>query len=217
MKIKKIHNRSILFTYEGKDIPSGWDLNIQLIKGSHCNYIIDTGLGSLSVAPIKEMIKSDAKPTIVILTHHHWDHVWGNGEFRGCTIVSHALCREMMLRKWDEMLQKNGGYVRGNAELVLPNMTFDHELHFPEDRIRLVYSPGHTVDSICVLDEADRVINVGDNIGDNMDEIVPDLTCEKDVFIQSLAVYQAMDFDALISGHNIVTDKGIFDKILKLL
>ena len=217
MKIEKIRNRSVLFTYEAKDIPSDWDLNIQLIKGEHNNYIIDTGLGSMSMEPVKQMIQSDAKPSVVIITHHHWDHVWGNGEFGGCTIVSHTLCREMIGQRWIRCCKKNGGFVRGNAQLVLPNVTFDHELCFAEDKIRLVYAPGHSVDSICVLDEMDRVINVGDNIGDNMDEIVPDLACDKDVYAKSLSIYRAMDFDVLLSGHNVPADKAILEAIQRLL
>lgn len=75
MKIRKIKDRGVLFTHSNP----GWDLNVYLIMGRKCNYIIDTGLGSLSIDPIKDYIKNDNKKTIVINTHYHWDHVWGNG------------------------------------------------------------------------------------------------------------------------------------------
>lgn len=45
--------------------------NVQLIMGNKYNYIVDTGLGSLNIAPIKEYIKHENKPIIVINTHHH--------------------------------------------------------------------------------------------------------------------------------------------------
>ena len=75
MEINKLKNRNIIFTYNN---PDGWDLNLQLVKGNKYNYIIDTGLGSLSILPVINYIKDDKKPTIVINTHSHWDHIWGN-------------------------------------------------------------------------------------------------------------------------------------------
>ena len=89
MKIEKIKNRGILFTYSTS---SDWDMNIYLILGSKYNYIIDTGLGSSDTAPVREYIKHDSKPVFVINTHHHWDHIWGNSSLREYTIISHKLC-----------------------------------------------------------------------------------------------------------------------------
>ncbi|WP_233354764.1 MBL fold metallo-hydrolase [Paenibacillus sp. JZ16] len=214
LQIQKIKNRSFLFT---NHIPTGWDLNVQLIMGDRNNYIIDTGLGSRNIEPVKEYIKHDSKPTIVINTHHHWDHIWGNGSFRDCIIISHKLCREMMESGWEGMIQKNMRFVEGEAELVLPNLTFDNELYFPEDNIRLIYTPGHTVDSISVLDELEQVIHVGDNVGDSMDEIIPSIYVEQDLYIQTLLKYKEMDFDTCISGHNVMLDKQVIEQILSKL
>lgn len=209
MIVQKIKNRSVLFTYS-----LGWNLNIHLIKGKINNYIIDTGLGSLSLEPVMEYIKDDNKPIIVINTHYHWDHVWGNSTLDNCIIISHKLCRDIIELKWEEMMQKNKSYVDGEVERCLPNLVFENELYFPDDRIRIIYTPGHTIDSISVIDEEEKVINVGDNIGDNLDEIVPNVECDKNLYIDTLIKYQNIDFDTCISGHNIVLDKNIIGKIL---
>ncbi|TCZ80051.1 MBL fold metallo-hydrolase [Paenibacillus albiflavus] len=214
MKIQKIKNRSVLFT---KTQPAGWDLSVQLIMGNKYNYLIDTGLGSSFIEPVKEYIKNETKPLIVINTHYHWDHIWGNGSFRDCTIISHKLCREMMESNWDEMIQKYSKHMVGEAELVLPTITFDSELYFPEDQIRLVYTPGHTIDSISVIDELEKIIHVGDNIGDTLDELLPSLAVSKEDYRKTLLQYQAMDFDTCLSGHNIVLDKQVIEQILNLL
>lgn len=214
MKIKRIKNRSIVFT---NTVPSGWDLNIQLIMGNKYNYIVDTGLGSLSIAPIKEYIKYDNKPIIVINTHHHWDHIWGNSSFGNSMVISHKLCREMMELNWNEMIQRNKQHIFGEVEMHLPNLTFEEEIYFPEDQIRIIYTPGHTIDSISVVDEVDKVINVGDNIGDSIDEIVPSIYGEKAQYINSLLKYNEIDFDTCISGHNVILEKGIINKILAML
>lgn len=211
MKIEKIKKRSVLFTFNRS---TEWDLNLQLILGKRYNYIIDTGLGSLSIDPIKEYIKKDTKPIIVINTHYHWDHIWGNSSFKDCIIISHRLCREIIESKWDEMIRKNRYYIDGEVEKCLPNLVFEKELYFPEDKIRIIYTPGHTIDSISVLDEEEKVINAGDNIGDTIEEIVPQIKCEKEIYRDTLLRYKEMDFDTCISGHNVVLDKDVIDKIM---
>jgi len=147
MKIRKIKDREVLFTHSNP----GWDLNVYLIMGRKCNYIIDTGLGSLSIDPIKDYIKNDNKKTVVINTHYHWDHVWGNGSLKNCIIIS-QLCREMIQSKWEEVIEKNNQYRYGEVAIYLPNLVFEKELYFPEDKIKLFYTPGHTLDSISVID-----------------------------------------------------------------
>lgn len=214
MKIQKIKNRGILFT---SNVSSEWDLNIYLIMGEKYNYIIDTGVGSLSIDPIVEYIKKNNKPTILINTHHHWDHIWGNSSLRDYIIISHKLCKEMIESKWEDMILKNKQYCHGEVEMCLPNLTFERELYFSEDKIRIIYTPGHTIDSISVIDEEEKVINVGDNVGDTMEEIIPSIYCEKDLYIDTLLKYKELDFDICLSGHNKILGKEVIDKILSKL
>ncbi|HYE67244.1 MAG TPA: MBL fold metallo-hydrolase [Anaerovoracaceae bacterium] len=213
MKIEKISSRNIIFKYKIAD----WDLNIQLIMGKKFNYIIDSGLGASSTAPIMEYLRNNSKPMILINTHFHWDHIWGNHTFKDCTIISHRLCRELILIKWDEMTDKNKQFIKGDIQMCLPNLVFEDTLYFPDDKIRIIYTPGHTTDSISVLDEEERIINVGDNIGDTMDEIVPSIGTNKDTYINTLQRYKSIDFDTCISGHNVTLRKEVFDMIHKEL
>lgn len=213
MQIRNIKNRGVLFT----DSNPGWDLNIYLIIGKKYNYIIDTGLGSFSIDQVKEYIKNDNKETIVINTHYHWDHVWGNGSLRDCIIVSHKLCREMIQSKWEEMIQKNNQYCYGEVEMYLPNLLFEEELYFAEDKIKLFHTPGHTLDSISVLDEEEAVLFLGDNVGDSMEDIIPSIACEKDVYVNTLKKYEQMNFDTCVSGHNTILTKEVIGRILRMM
>lgn len=209
MIIQKIGTRSTLFTFGVTE----WNLNIQLIEAEKYNYLIDTGLGSGSVLPIIQHIKNK-RPIVVINTHYHWDHVWGNWMFKDSLIVSHSLCREITERKWEEMISKNGRYISGEARMLLPNITFNRDLKFEEDGIRLVFTPGHTEDSISVLDEVDKVLNAGDNIGDTPEEIVPSLDCPKEEYLRSLEIYENMSFLKCISGHNVVMGSDVTGRIM---
>lgn len=210
MKIQKIKNRSVLFTTSPS---SEWDLNVHLIMGDKNNYIIDTGLGPQGVKPVLDYIKGNEKPIIIINTHYHWDHIWGNNLFENETIISHKFCLEMIRDNWDEMINENKKYMQGEVSMHLPNLVFEKEMYFEEDNIRIIYTPGHSIDSISVLDEKDKILNAGDNIGDTMDQIVPHIYCGKSLYMDTLNKYSQMNFDTCISGHNIVLGKDIIEKI----
>jgi glyoxylase-like metal-dependent hydrolase (beta-lactamase superfamily II) len=213
MTVQKVNKRSFVLTFDS--IPE-WDLNVHIIQAERRTFVIDTGLGSESMKPVIEYLRP-GKPVVVVNTHFHWDHVWGNAVFEGSIIVSHRLCRERLERDWGDMLQKNSRYISGAVEQRLPDVVFDGMLCFPEDGIRLFHTPGHTEDGISVLDERDGVLNAGDNIGDDPEHIVPELECGKDVYIASLNQYIESGADTVISGHNAVQKRDIFGKILKAL
>lgn len=215
MNIKQISNKHVLFCSN-----QFFDLNIHLILGAKNTYLIDTGLGSEFVQPVVNYIKQVGKPLIIINTHYHWDHVFGNNTFKDCLIISHQLCRDIIEKEWDTMVNKYSKFSMGEVKKCLPNLLFENELFFPEDKIRLIYTPGHTIDSISVLDEEEKVINVGDNIGDTLDEIIPSLYCDTKHYRETINIYKNLDMKTWISGHNIVLKKDaieIIEKQLELL
>lgn len=209
MNMQKIKSRNLMFRFP----VDGWELNLHVILGRKYNYVVDTGLGSLSVAPIQEILSGSPLPVVVINTHHHWDHVWGNHAFAGSTIIAHPLCRQRIAQRWDDMLRRNGQHLRGEAQLCLPDLVFEGELYFPDDSIRLLHTPGHTLDSISVLDEVDSVLDAGDNIGDDMVEIVPSLETNPEVYRYTLARYRGLAFDTCLSGHNVPLGRDVLDLI----
>lgn len=213
MTIEKIGTRNIVFRYHEAE----WDLNLHLIIGEQYNYLIDTGLGLHSVMPIKKYLEGNKNPIIVINTHFHWDHIWGNHCFEDSIIIAHELCKELIVKHWDEMLEKNQSYIRGKVEKKLPNLLIKDSLYFVDDGIYIFYAPGHTMDGICVFDEKDKVLNVGDNIGDSLDELLPDLDMDMQSYLKSIMYYQEFDFQTCISGHNQTLDKGIFKDIEELI
>ncbi len=209
MHVRKIKSRGYLFTQNLE----GWDLNMYLIKGERCHYIIDTGLGASNAKEILSLLEGDSKEIIVVNTHYHWDHIWGNGLFKNHKIIAHSTCRDLISREWTEMLEKNRDYKMGDCELILPNIVFEKELYFPEEQIRLIYTPGHTIDSISILDEKDKVLVASDNIGDTIDEIIPNLYCDKSYYRETLNLYEKLDFDTCISGHNDILGKNVLSLI----
>ena len=216
MQIDKIGSRNIIFSHI--DIEE-WncDLNLHLIIGKNRNYIIDTGFGSESIEPIKEYLSGNYKPIIVINTHSDWDHIWGNHCFRNSIIISHKLCRGLIEEHWTETLIDYKQFIRGEVIQCLPNLLIEDTIYFPDDEVRIFYTPGHTVDCISVFDEHDNVLNVGDNIGDTISEIVPEINTDKATYIQTIQKYKSLNIEACISGHNKILGQEIFDKIIETL
>ena len=180
----------------------GWDLNLHIIKAEHRNYVIDTGCGSENMQAVLAELAGNDKPLVVINSHHHYDHVWGNAVFRDALIVAHKLCYEIADEEWETEVKAHKQYVRGDTSKHLPNLLFEKELYFADDGIRLLHVPGHTPDSICIYDEVEKVLDAADNIGDNMEEILPNLDCDEAVYRSSLAVFAVLPFEICLSGHN---------------
>jgi len=211
MKPTKITNRNIMFS---QPMNADYDLNIGLILGEKNNYIIDTGIGSGSIVPILNYIGDDAKPIVVVNTHCHWDHIFGNWVFENSTIISHKLCREMIdAVNWSEAMQQLSGRIDGKVRKCLPNMTFEGSLYFPEDNIRIFHTPGHSADCISVYDAADKVLYAGDNIGDVDDEIIPWIDTDMETFAQVIETYKQYDFDVCICGHKKPQTKAVLARM----
>jgi len=206
MKPVKITNRNIMFT---EPMGSEYDLNLGLILAAKNNYIIDAGLGSGSVAPVLEYIGRDTKPVIVVNTHCHWDHIWGNWVFEKGLIVAHTTCRELEDKYWDEVYQENSGYADGEVRKCLPNLVFEGRLFFPDDEVCIFHTPGHSADSISVYDAVDRVLYAGDNIGDTEDNVIPWIDTDLETFQKLIETYKRYDFDVCVSGHNKPQPKSV--------
>ncbi len=211
MEITNVNRRCIMFREKIDD----WHLNTFLIFGEKYDFVIDSGLGSLSMKPVIERTEKSEKQIVLVNTHYHWDHIWGNGCFENAVIISHKKCVEMIGIHWDEMLKNKSVFSRGNVKKTLPNLLFEDEIYFPEDGIRLIYTPGHTVDSISVLDEKEGVMNFADNIGDDLDEIMPSIYTDKGIFENTVEKYFRYGFDTCVSGHNEILDRKTVEKTLR--
>ena len=212
MKIKQVGTRNFIFTYYDSE---DWDLNLQLIIGEKYNYIIDPGIGAHTLNPMINFASvRNQNPFIIINTHYHWDHIWANCLVKEATIISHRSCIEAITGDWERSIQKNKVYLKDPVEMRLPSLVFEERLEFFEDRIILFHTPGHTYDSISVYDQAEQVLNVGDNIGDTPELIIPELECNVDIYRDSVLKYKALNPKMIISGHNQPMKSEVLDRIL---
>jgi glyoxylase-like metal-dependent hydrolase (beta-lactamase superfamily II) len=196
MDIKQVGKRGVLFSFD----EIGGATNVYVINGVSHIYIIDTFIGPEVMGQINSYIENNMsrKAIIVINTHYHWDHVWGNCTYKYCTIVAHEKCYEFLAAKGEEDLNKHKEYAKGDVNITLPNLTFSEMLMYEEDGVRLIHSPGHTEDSITVYDEQDKVLFVGDNLERPIPFI---MSKDLDVYLRTLQSYLEIDFQVVIGGH----------------
>jgi glyoxylase-like metal-dependent hydrolase (beta-lactamase superfamily II) len=201
MKTTKITDRNIIFAEPVDGIYN--ETCIGLILGKKNIFVIDTGFGSGSVAPVLEYIGNDTRQIIVINTHCHYDHIWGNWMFEKNLIISHPLCRELEDKHWDDAFRDFSDSVNGEVRKCLPNMVFEGNLCFPDDGVYIFHSPGHSADCISIYDSVEKILYAGDNIGDTDKHIVPYIDTDIETFQKLIEIYKKYDFNVCLSGHNI--------------
>ena len=129
--------------------------NLTIFRGDSRTAIVDPGWNehAEAVEMILDTLAGD--DPIVILTHHHKDHVAGLSllEQRFPNAVVHA--HPFTLENIDTSLRTQG--VRGGEEILLTRDSNDWILE-------IVYAPGHTKGHICVLDRRNNVLIAGDHV-----------------------------------------------------
>jgi hydroxyacylglutathione hydrolase len=206
----RIGNNSNAFVYDNIE---SYTTNVFLIEKNSKIFIIDTFCGPDSIVPIKKIIENNKndKEVIVINTHFHWDHVWGNCSFKENTIISHEFCRELLEEHWEEQLKRNEKYILGNVEKCLPNVTFKDNISFPNEGIEIFHSPGHTIDSISIFDREEKILYVGDNLEKPIIYVE-----DKDIetYITTLKKYLTYKADKIIASHTLnLTEEDIYQTI----
>jgi len=204
MEIKKVGSRGTLFTFYDLGIPT----NVYVINAKKHVYILDTYLGPDIMKLINQYINEryGNKQVIVVNSHSHWDHVWGNNFFSSNIIISHELCKKYMEQDGLEALEEYKEYKKGNVALAYPNLTFTDKICFEEDKVLIYYTPGHTDDEISIIDLEDKVLFAGDNL----ERPIPYLI-SKDIsqYIKTLEDYLSIDVQIIIGGHTNCEDKNL--------
>jgi cyclase len=109
---------------------------------------------------------SDRPPRLLVNTHHHGDHTFGNWMLpASTTIVGHRRCREEVLAAGFVASQVLTGPDYGRQELRPPDLVFDDRLALEAGgrHVELVHvGPAHTNNDVLVWLPEERVLFAGD-------------------------------------------------------
>lgn len=164
-------------------------------------YLIDTFCGSFYMDKIKELYIN--KEFVVINTHYHFDHIWGNIRFKDSKIYAHTLCLLKIQEKAKEEMNLYIEDFKGIKEIHSPTHLFEDTLLLDKD-LFLKYTPGHTIDSISIIDTQNKAIFVGDNLEKPLIQIEEDTL---DLYKQTLLYYLTFNDFSFHSGHTLTLIK----------
>jgi len=147
----------------------------------------------------------------IIYTQHQADHVYGAAFFPRAEVISHTLCRELMIAHGFEALEqaKTQSPSLNLVRLRLPTITFDKgnfALRLPGKTLELLRLPGHTPDSIAVLFQEEKLLFAGDTI--MALPTVSDPGADVAAIRQAIELVAGMQLDCIVQGHGEIILRG---------
>ena len=212
MEVTKYGKRTTIITF---DELVNYKTSVFIIESSKRIYIIDTFCGTKSMDTVIKTINNyENKQIIVINTHFHWDHVWGNSVFKDEIIISCELTKKYIIENWANEYSKNKKSIQGKAIQTLPNLTFKGKINFEEDGIEIFQTPGHTKDSISIYDRIDNTLIVGDNLEKPIIYVENDAIQE---YINTLKDYKKFENPKIFASHTLELNTTDIDNTIDYL
>ena len=204
--------------------------NVYLYCNSKQTFLIDTGKTNRFQQLIKN-IKSLGIQKIdwLILTHTHYDHCQNTAALKehfNCKIALHKNAAGFVQKGYNplpngtslftkliavigrQIGEKKFGFVKFNPDVILQN-----SFHFEE--IEVIYTPGHSSDSICIIIENEIGI-VGDSMfGVFTNSIYPPYANNVDQLIKSWSDIIKTNCHTFLPGHGNPIDINLLSKQYK--
>lgn len=145
-----------------------------LILGTKQAVLFDTGMGISSISKVTKQLTG--KPVVVLNSHTHNDHVGGNWEFNYVFAMDTDFTRKNALgSRADAQAEIASGQICGKLPAGFNPKAYETRrwkiFHFVHDgfkinlgarTVEIVATPGHTPDSIALIDRANGLLFTGD-------------------------------------------------------
>ena len=176
--------------------------NTHIIEFGNSCVVIDAGCS------VAEATETTTKPIkAVFLTHGHFDHIKNLEEYDrlNISIYAHKQIQEML----DDENKNASMLFNQPCRFNINNINFiedDEEIEIDEHIIKCLYTPGHSIDSMCYLVD-DEILFSGDtlfSVAVGRDDLATGNTKE---LINSLTRILNLDYKLLYTGHGRPSDK----------
>ena len=174
-------------------------------------FVVDTLTGPLEAQPVVGLLrqKGHGQRVVVINTHHHWDHVYGNAAFHDADIVAHRACPRLMVAQRstsDESVPPEPP-----EGVPLPDVLFGDRVTFDADpeTVHLIHAPGHTADCIVVYAARAGILFAGDVL----EWPLPSF-CDREAaetWVQTLRRLKQLPVDLVVPAHGAPRPKSLID------
>jgi glyoxylase-like metal-dependent hydrolase (beta-lactamase superfamily II) len=153
---------------------AGWDERIQVVRcgtlvdvfvvvSQRYVVLVDTLINSRTAAELLRIAAPHlaGRQLLVVDTHSHWDHCWGNQLFAGpgaphpAPLIATRRCAELLAtRAHEKLAEMRAGQPERFGEVVLtpPTLLFDERLRIDggDLTLELFLTPGHAADHIAI-------------------------------------------------------------------
>lgn len=222
-------NRSTLLVDAGNS-PAHAQLLLELIENKRAKNISSNNT-SINTT------KTPTHPTFVVLTHWHWDHIFGMQALNMPVIAQQhtdTMIRELMTYDWtdealdqrvdqgievtfcSDMIKKEFAYNREEIQLIPPHIIFQDKLTLDLggltchiDRV----GGDHTQDSTVVYVEEEKTLFLGDCLAPDL--YVPDWTFTVEGVLKLVTKLSAYDAEIIVESHSEPVDKKTFAQQLE--
>ncbi len=131
-------------------------------QGSSECVVIDAPDKGLMIA--ETLKKNGFSPVALLLTHGHFDHIWGASELRSATSAKiYALDKEKELLE-DSTLNVSAQSGRPATVRVNTYLTDGQEIELAGIKFKVIATPGHTAGSCCFYVEEAGFLLAGDTL-----------------------------------------------------
>lgn len=188
-----------------------------LVIGKEKAVVIDTGTG---IGDLKRAVSELTQvPVSIVNTHTHWDHIGCNHQFDEIVCFNNTECiNKMHTGKDNASLQRSitgdslwkplpEGFDSATWSIpsVKPTSLLEDSdiIDLGERTLEVIYTPGHSPGSICLLDTSNRILFTGDTFFPGPLYAYPeDVNIEE--YIDSIEKLEDRleEYDYLCSGHN---------------
>lgn len=191
--------------------------------------MIDSGINLVKMKEFRSWVenKTGKKFEILIPTHFHGDHTYGNQIFNDCKIYSTEIHLEYMkmLQEWltEDNLEREKTRLEDpkaldGLKITLPNEIFEQQIVLVDDDVEIIvkHTGGHTSDSTYIYCPNYKVLFTGDNLFVNSYPYGGHSSCNPDIWIDVYKEFLSLNVEKIIPGHGTVTDKEYVKKSLEI-
>lgn len=188
-----------------------------LATGKKRAVVIDTGTG---IGNLKKVVSELTDlPVSVVNTHTHWDHIGNNYQFKDIACFNNSDCIQKLRTGVGKTRLKSS--ITGDSLWKSLPEEFDPEIwtipsvepttlleegtqiDLGERILEVIYTPGHSPGSICLLDKKNRILFTGDTFFPGPLYAYPEDVNIDDYITSIENLKKRLDeYDYLCSGHN---------------
>lgn len=187
----------------------GYMVNSTVIEGETGVILIDTGFtDEIGAHLARHVARLTSKPVKVIInTHHHGDHTFGNAAFPGALVISSEMCRKLLLEgeaEWLATVEGAVGRKFPNTRAVPATQVYANKTRTDVvmDGVKLTFwvpEAAHTHGDMMVWLPGEGVLVGGDVL---VQDIMPNFRdANVRLWIDTLAEVKAMPAKVIIPGH----------------